>query len=102
MTTIQQDDSWIEKANWDLIPHHCQDGLKDFFVHGYKTGSFLEAILTGDYEWAAVKADPINKHAIANYARFLMSYAPLDRFGTPEKYNNWISKKHQERAVANG
>lgn len=82
----------FEHANWDLIPDHCQDGLKLYLEHGIPTGSFLEAVLSNDLRKAVGRADDVNSRAIPNYIKFLYSYAPVDSWGSPENYASWIAR----------
>lgn len=73
------------------IPDHMQDGLTMYLLHGIHPGSFLEAVFCNQLAQAATQADDINQQSLLSYANFLEGTAPIDSWGDPLKFNNWIN-----------
>lgn len=72
------------------VPNHCIDGLVRYIVDGVKPGDFLMAVLEdAPLSRVARRADGINCHALFAYAVFLVSYAPIGCWGSPEAVRAW-------------
>lgn len=78
--------------DWSLIPEHCRPGLRTYFETGRRTGGFLEAVLSGNWEYAERAADNVNAHRLDDFQKFLELYAPPGSYGSPVAYVNWVKK----------
>lgn len=79
-------------GNWLLIPEHCRDGLDAYLGEGRPVGHFLTAVLSNDLAAAAGRADDENRPRLADYVRFLYSYAPAGSWGSPKAVKDWIAR----------
>jgi hypothetical protein len=83
---------FLKEANWNLIPEHCRDGLRNYFEVGRSVGDFLTAVLENNLVEAFGRADHINEHCLKDYANFLYNYAPsypVRSWGSPEAVQAW-------------
>lgn len=78
---------WLKR-----IPAHCQPGLARFVILGVKPGSFLCAVLAGEYELAARKADDVNKLAMKAYEDFLFNGCPAECCGSSKAVRAWCER----------
>lgn len=74
-------------AKW--VPEHVRPGMVRYILFGILPGSFLSAILSGDYFEACRRADDENRRRLFDYAMFLMNYAPGGCFGSAENMAEW-------------
>lgn len=81
------------EAGLHLIPKHMREGVTAHIEHGRDVGSFLTAMLEGDYDFARRKADSTNMASWRGWMDFLEAYAPEASNGTKEKAAAW--KAHQ-------
>lgn len=80
----------LDDAPWDMIPAHCQGGLRRYIEEGCQTGDFLYAVLTNNLRRAVEKADDVNRAAIASYVVFLFNAAPSQCWGSAKRVEEWI------------
>lgn len=80
------------KADWDMIPEHMHEGLKDYIEYGYQPGGFLTSMLSRDIFDAVWRADRQNEGAIADWVKFLEWYVPHECHGSEEKVRDWIAR----------
>lgn len=74
------------------IPGHMHDGLVLYIQHGLQPGSFLVALLSGDFFEACRRADEENFNALQAYARFLYNDVPAGCFGSKENVEGWMEQ----------
>jgi hypothetical protein len=75
-------------AKW--VPRYMWPGVARYVLLGVRPGSFLRAIIEGDYFEACRRADDINREALWKYAMFLHNYAPGGCFGSREHLAGWV------------
>jgi len=79
------------------VPDYMMDGLFLYLAHGIPPGGFLTAVLSNDFMGSIERADNNNKLALVGWARLLYNELPSFSWGTPEKVQEWIDAKTQER-----
>lgn len=77
-------------ADWSLIPERMIGGLRRYIERGIPPGHFLSALLSNDLKQTLERADEVNTRAIADYVRFLYNYAPVQCWGSRERFEAWI------------
>jgi len=91
---------WRVRMQTRGIPVSMQDAVIRYLVHGYRPGSFLEAVLSNDLLEAVKRCDPVNEAHLADYVKFLYHFAPAQAWGTPERVALWIEAHAVLRAMA--
>lgn len=76
--------------DYSSLPEHMQQGMKDYVEFGYRPGSFLSLILSGNFISAAGAADDINQQAFFTYAAFLYTRVPGACCGSYRDFETWI------------
>jgi hypothetical protein len=79
----------FEQKLHELIPAHCQDGIRIFVLDGKIPGHFLRAVLSNDLKEAVGQADEVNLTCLHQYVRFLYNYAPAICWGSIQKIEKW-------------
>lgn len=72
------------------LPHHLQEGLRDYLVVRQPVGGFLTAVLSNDLARAVLRADPVSEAALKDLVCFLYNHAPADAHGSAEKMRQWL------------
>ena len=80
------------QSHLNMLPHHMQDGMKDYIEKGYQPGGFLSALLCNNLRQTFERADSINRERIFSFIQFLYSYAPSDCWGSEEKFDKWVER----------
>lgn len=75
-----------------LVPPHMWSVIEDYYLRGWRPGSFLTAFLSNDLMDAIGRADDVNMRSFHNWARFLYNYAPSGSYGSPEAVNDWVAQ----------
>jgi hypothetical protein len=75
-------------AKW--VPENMRPGVVRYVLLGVRPGSFLCAIIEGDYFEACRRADDINRAALWHYAMFFHNYAPGGCFGSRDHLVGWL------------
>ena len=78
-----------------MIPQILTDSLDRYVNHGIRTGDFLRAVLAGDLFTAAQRADPVNKHFLAEIAEYVVFDVPFEARGSYEKVDAWLKAKKE-------
>lgn len=78
-----------EDINYDVIPPHCQAGMRAWIEDGHMPGSFLRAVITNDFRGAVTLADEINSLCLRSYAIFLYQEAPHGSYGSTQAMAAW-------------
>ena len=58
---------------------------------------FLQAILRDNLQEACARADEENKYLIFDYVYALYNFAPESCWGSPDKVDQWIAQRKEER-----
>jgi hypothetical protein len=74
------------------LPHHLQEGLREYLVARQPVGGFLTAVLANDLSGAVLRADPVSEAALKDLARFLHNHAPPDAHGSAEAVHQWLAR----------
>lgn len=86
-------------VRYDTVPvPYMVDGLRLHIEFGGPTGSFLFALLCGDFFEMARRADDNNMAAFQEWARWFYNYAPQGCFGSMESVAEW--RKHRSAEAA--
>jgi hypothetical protein len=83
---------------------HLKNCLHDLYAYlreGQHLGGFLEAVVCNDLKETFRLADDINSEFIREYVKELYQNAPMQAWGSREKYQEWLAKKAKERAERN-
>jgi len=73
------------------IPEHVRGGLLRYASEHVQTGDFLRAVISNDLREAVARADDENMRNIPAIVNWLYWEAPSECWGSPEKYQEWIS-----------
>jgi hypothetical protein len=76
------------------VPQHTRLCLENYFYHGLQPGSFITAMLRGDYEFAVNLADHENYHSIDEIRRFIEEQIPNDIRGSDRNMTSWVYGKN--------
>jgi 1,2-phenylacetyl-CoA epoxidase PaaB subunit len=80
------------------IPDAIQSGLWNYLAYGLQPGSFLESVLTNNYVMAMVRADGTwTRRGLHDLAKWILHEAPIDSWGSAEKYNAWRELTDEQR-----
>ena len=74
--------------------------LVNYIVYGYSLGDFLSYVVYNDLCHAACHADGSNLPALADYGRFMMHHAPLQCYGSKDKYLEWKGLRNPMDTIA--
>ena len=99
---MSKDNAWDANADWSLIPDHCREGLRNYFLLGAPIGDFLNAVLCNKLVEAFGRADDINIDRLRDYANFLYNYAPswpMRSWGSQEIVNEWQKMGGMQYAI---
>ena len=75
------------------IPDYMHEGILAYVHDGRPTGSFLRAVLTGNFREMCNRADNENQKKFYEWGFFLYNYAPMACWGSEENVTNWINHK---------
>lgn len=84
------------------VPDHTKLCLENYFYHGLQPGSFMTAMLRGDYEFAANLADEQNWRSIDEIRRFIEEQIPEDIRGNDRNMRAWIYGTRSSRTSTSG
>jgi hypothetical protein len=76
------------------MPKHTRQCLENYFYHGLQPGSFMAAMLRGDYEFAINLADELNRRNIDEIRRFIEEQIPEEIRGSDARMRAWIYGKN--------
>src|SRR5271168_3419638 len=77
------------EADWDMIPDHMVDSVKNWVEYGWLPGEFLQSILENDIYEAVWHADNMNEGKISNWVKFVTWYLPSACHGNAERVRDW-------------
>lgn len=75
------------------LPAYMWEGLIEYVEKGTPQGSFLMALLEGNFYEMARCADSNNSRLFYNYAMFFYNEMPSDCYGSAERVKNWQARK---------
>lgn len=61
-----------------------------YVLRGQPLGHFLTALITNDLRETCIRADDDSKYQIWNVVFFLYNHAPMECWGSPERYRKWV------------
>lgn len=96
MPATYTDESIRASATRCGVPEHMHDGLVLWILHGLKPGSFLLALVSGDFWEMSRRADHENFAALQSYARFFYNDAPAGCYGSKEVVQEWRDHRGME------
>jgi hypothetical protein len=85
-----------------MVPAHLHEGIAEYVRGGRPTGGFLRSVFENDLTAAAMRADEINRPALAAIALFVVWHCPAECWGHPEKVVRWITQHRLRREAAAG
>ncbi len=77
--------------DYDGLPEHMREGMRDYIEHRYPPGRFLNAVLSNDLRTACEKADHINRHRLFDIVSWLYNEAPGNCWGSAEAVRLWLA-----------
>ena len=76
--------------NYNTVPvPYMADGLQRYMEHGIQGGSFLHAMLCGDFFEMCRTADDKNQRHLWEWAVWFHNEAPIESFGSPKAVVGW-------------
>lgn len=88
--------------NYDRVPvPYMADGLKRYMEDGIQGGSFLHAMLCGDFFEMCRTADEQNQYHLWDWAVWFHNEAPIGSFGSPTAVANWQFNRRETLTEAN-
>lgn len=73
------------------VPAHLRAGLARYLVDRIRPGSFLCAVLAGDFPDALSRGDEASIAGLGDIVLFLRRTAPPAAWGTPERLEDWLA-----------
>ncbi len=77
--------------DYNMLPIHCQQSMRDYIEHRHPVGGFLYAVLSNDLYRTFLKADELNAPKIKDYLLFLDRHAPPECYGSKENIDRWLN-----------
>ena len=77
------------------VPSCLHDGLRRYFIHHIRPGSFLTAVLSMDMVVAVRRADPTCFAAMSWIVLWLASHAPARSWGCPVTVDAWVAERQK-------
>lgn len=74
--------------------------LHRYAEEGIPTGGFLRAVLSNDLREAFGRADMENRATLYEIVSYCYNELPGSCWGSPERYEAWIAKHAESRAIA--
>ncbi len=81
-----------KEINYQILPEHCQGGMRRYIEDGAMPGAFLQAVICNNLVEAYGQADDINTLLMRSYAMFLYNEAPTYSWGSKEIMESWHEK----------
>jgi hypothetical protein len=91
-------DPRLEREIAKRIPESCREGLLRYLRYGIPPGLFLRAVLENNLLQAYYRGDAPNRAALAAYMFVLVTFAPIETWGSPRAVSEWIAKGANARA----
>lgn len=88
----------MDVSNYNLIPTHMMQQMKDYAEKGIPVGSFLAAVIKNDLKGACECADDRNITIIPVYVNWFYNHAPMPCWGSEENYFRWLDEHQAARA----
>ena len=76
---------------YEKLPEHTQESMRNYIEKGVPTGSFLYAVLSNNLVHSFMYADDANSARLQDFAQFLYR-APLGCWGSEKKVDAWIKR----------
>jgi hypothetical protein len=83
-------------TNYQQVPTHLRDGLRNYIECHVEVGHFLTAVLSNDLCNAVGHGDPESIATLAQLVRWLYNEAPGPCWGSPEAVREWLAPRQQE------
>jgi len=85
------------ESDWQLIPEHIRESVKNYIEDGCPVGDFLQAVIRNELCEAVGRADSINRNRLYDIIYFFYNFAPGACWGSPEKMQAWMEMHRKER-----
>lgn len=87
------------KQAWDAIPEARRGELSRFIIHGLRPGHAMWLLLSEQTFLAATYADTPTVLAIGPILKFLVTYAPMNTYGSGLALETWIGLGQKRRTA---
>lgn len=77
----------------NLLPEHMHGAMNRYVFDRIEAGGFLNSVLCNNLKEAVLRADHINRAAMADIVSFCMEALPAVSWGSPEKVNKWLNNE---------
>ena len=87
--------------DYSKVPGHPRmaEGVRCWIEDGkVGAGSFIEAMVTNDFQRACLKADDMNRELLVEWAQWWQWEAPGNCWGSPETATAWADMHEKRRA----
>lgn len=91
---IEDEAKWTHQGM--VVPMRMRYHVMRYIHSRTQVGGFLHAVITNDLDGACTQADDENIKCIPAYIKFFYNVAPGACWGSPEAYENWISKEEEK------
>jgi hypothetical protein len=79
------------EIDYDRLPAHIRDGVRDYIERGHLPGDFLRAVIANNLSQSFGYADEINRARLFEILSFFHNEAPGQCWGTPALMAAWHS-----------
>jgi len=91
------------RVDYNQIPEHMRRGMKLYLEFGEFPGGFLLSVLARDLQFAAKRADGINRYQFLVWIDFLLAEIPANAWGSYENVYRWMIHRkayHENKITA--
>jgi len=82
---------------WE-VDNEYQLPIENYLLYGFNPGNFFSNVLYNDFFGAMVCSHPMNTvEALKRVVKFILNCLPVECYGSPEKFNNWLSMDENTR-----
>jgi hypothetical protein len=71
------------------VPDHTRETIKNYLIHGWAPGGFVESMIAKDYERALYCADTGNRQMFWAIAMWINEYTPSQSRGSYKAIEMW-------------
>jgi len=80
----------FEYIDYEQLPPHMKQGMRDYLEEGIPVGGFLHSVLTNDLRGTVKRADTNNRFQLLPWIDFCLGELPGDSWGSSEKVAYWM------------
>jgi hypothetical protein len=78
--------------DYERLPGHIRDGVRDYIERGHLPGDFLRAVISNHLSQSFGYADEINRERLYDIVGFFHNEAPGPCWGSVDKMHAWAAQ----------